>query len=355
MWLVSPRFDILWLHAGLWLLPVVATSVFLPDVVRLTLVAGTLLFWLGHRFASAQTAYRLPQYRALIQQEPVRFIWAPLAIFGIVIGFTWVPLGAGGDLSLHVRILATIFFLINTYHFGVQHFGVLSIYQIRGGQKLDDAAKRRQKQLCLLLGGVAVAVGQVLHGAQAVRDSLMGPLIPDQSQWLAGVKATLAGVLIVISLWWLRTESRRAPRSLPKLLYITGLGCQAVLAFVLDPLAFVLIWGLPHWLVSMGLAGHMASGAKTRGGFAWSVASLTLVSLVFAPLFYSVSTQATIDPPALYRPMLDLLQNQNFVRFATGVAFASVYCHFVLDRAIFRFSHPSVRQVTAPLVFSPRV
>jgi hypothetical protein len=287
----------------------------------------------------------------LIKQEPVRFIWAPLGLFAATIAFTWVPLGDGGSIADHVRVLATIFFIVNTYHFGVQHFGVLSIYQIRTGQKLDDDTKQRQRRLCLLLGGVFVAIGQLMHGAQVVRDSVLVGAIPTDVAWLDGAQWVMAGLAATIAVTWWRAEAARTPRSTPKLLYIAGLGAQATLAFLIDPIAFVLIWGVPHWLISIALAGQMAKNAKRRGGFYWSMSSLALVSLILAPLFYAVSTGANIEPPAAYRPMLAWLGNETFLRVMTGVAFASVYCHFVLDRAIFRFSHPDVRKITAPLVF----
>lgn len=353
MWLISKRFDLFWLHAGLWLLPVLALGVVLPDAVRLTLVGGTMVFWLGHRFASAQTAYLLPEYRRLIRDEPLRFIAAPLLIFGAVIAFMWIPLGSDQYQVAHLRVLATIFFLINTYHFGIQHYGVVSIYQIKAKQQVSMTYRTQQRYLCLTLGGLLVAAGQLVNGAQAVRDSLLVDIIPSSSPPLLTVKIAGAVMAAITTIWWLVREHREGVRSWPKILYILGLGIQSLLAFVVDPLSFVLIWGLPHWLISVALAGTMAgrANASMRKGFLLSVGSLAVFSLVLAPLFYAVGTTSPMNPPSFYYPIMAVLGDPVAARLITAVAFASVYCHFVLDRAIFRFSHPKVRTITAPLLF----
>lgn len=135
IWLRSAVWDSFWMLSGIWLLaPLVALSG-MPAALKGLLIAATLILWLSHRFATTYNAFCTPAYRHLVREQRTRFLAWPLMItlatFGFVFAPGWlIPLDSWGK----VQVLGTIFFLYNSYHFGIQHYGVLSIYRIRAGQ-----------------------------------------------------------------------------------------------------------------------------------------------------------------------------------------------------------------------------
>ena len=83
-----------------------------------------------------------------------------------------------------------------------------------------------------------------------------------------------------------------------------------------------------------------------------AVLVLSLASLVLAPLFeYSVHPAKINGGPAFLAFLGPLLEKESLVHLFIALSFATVFLHFVMDRAIFRFSDAAVRNVTLPLLF----
>ncbi len=78
---------------------------------------------------------------------------------------------------------------------------------------------------------------------------------------------------------------------------------------------------------------------------------LGVCSALFLPVFYrAVATHAAADAPAVLAAAFAYLQGTVLLNCLVTLAFASVYVHFIYDRAIFRFSNAEVRAVTGPLL-----
>ena len=367
-WLRSASWDGFWLLSGIWLVPVVVLLERSPAKLYGFLVASSLLLWLAHRFATAFSAFCMADYRGLLKAQFGRFIGWPsallLAPFALVFAPSWaVPL----DLWGRAQILAAGFFLFNTYHFGVQHYGVISVYRIRAGQDPADPAKRLERFTALAVGGVLVAIGQIGHGAEVVQDSLAYEIIG----WggVFGTVRVVALVAIAALIGALLAAEARQPRSsLPKMLYVSGLGVQAVLAFFLSPVAFLVLWGVQHWLVSIAFAAVMSENslAVPRSDSAWyrfwhrighgfwpTVGVLVVISIALSPLF-EFATRPYKAVPQAVQGLKSFVESGGWHSFWVALAFGTVYAHFAMDRAVFRFSDHGVRQVTAPLLFGKR-
>jgi hypothetical protein len=372
-WLRSPFWDSFWMLSGLWLLLPVALFTAAPGALNAALIVATMLLWISHRLATTYTAFCVPAYRDLVRQQRLRFIVLPVAICLLVFAFVYapravVPLDTWGK----IQALGTIFFLYNTYHFGVQHYGVLSIYRMRAGQKSTDWLKGYERFLCLAVGGALVALAQVGHGAEVVHDSLVYGALPREAIGAAfsGLRLAAPAVILVLAAVYYAGELRGQARSLPKMLYVAGLALQGILAYLLSPLAFLFLWGVQHWLVSVALAAHMAGNdpspvlSSSRWYAFWgrvnrqfwpTVLALGLVSMMLTPLLeYGVHREKIATGPAVAAFLDPFLRVEGIALFFVALSFASVYVHFVMDRAIFRFSDPAVRKVTVPLLFGRR-
>lgn len=372
-WLRSPAWDGFWMLSGLWLLLPIALLAGRPQPLTLALLGATGLFWISHRIATLHTAFCVPAYRGLVREQRARFVLLPAAICLAVLAFVYapakvVPLDNWG----RIQVLGSIFFLYNTYHFGVQHYGVLSIYRIRAGQAPSGWLKGYERVLCLVVGGGLVACAQIGHGAQVVHDSLIYQWVSREeiSAATGSLRVAAAVLVVLMSVIYYAGELRMPAPSSPKTLYVAGLALQGVLAYFLSPVAFLFLWGIQHWLVSVGLAAHMAQNdsspipAQSRWYAFWersnrnfwpTVLGLCLVSVVLSPLFdYSVHGDTMTDGQFVARLVAPVLSLEPLAQLFVALSFASVYVHFVMDRAIFRFSDPAVRKVSGPLLFSRR-
>jgi len=369
-WLRSPVWDGFWILSGLWLLVPVLLAPVLTSTNQWILVAAVYTLWLPHRFATAFNAFCLPDYRDLIQAQWQRFYLLPAAIFAATFVFLFLPESLFPlDLTTRVQVLATIFFAYNAYHFGVQHFGVLSIYRIRAGQQQDPQVKRFENRYCVLVGGLLVCTAQVLAGADIVRDSLMYDVV--SLEWLHSVM-TIARwiavpVIMLLTTGLLLVEARNPRRSFPKMLYILGVGTQGVLAYFLAPVPFLVLWGVQHWLVSVALTALISGNDHPQeapssgwyrfwglfyGRFWPTVLILIVITIVLVPLFELSLHSSRPREGYLVTVAAMLSQRPWLVRILLWLNFATVYLHFVMDRAVFRFSHPDVRKVTGTLLFA---
>ena len=368
-WLRSAVWDGFWMLSGLWLLPLLAVFAVVPGALKSLLIVATLLLWLSHRFATTYNAFCTPAYRSLVSEQRGRFLWLPGVIVLLTFGFAYVPC----TLVLldpwdKIQVLGTIFFVYNSYHFGVQHYGVLSIYRIRAGQSPYGWLKRFEKIFCVVVGGLMVAIAQICHGAEVVGDSIVYSLVHRDAFMSAFVllQPVVPVIIVILAAVFYVGELKMGQASLPKVFYVAGLMLQGILAYFLEPIAFLILWGVQHWMVSVALGGHMAENdtseirASSRWYGFWSrfnafwptVFLLCLASVVLSPFFhYAVHAQKIAEGANFLSPVL---ANTAISNLFIALNFSSVFVHFVMDRAIFRFSHPAVRKVSAPLLFKQR-
>ncbi len=370
-WLHSRVTDLFWMHSGLWLPLLLLALLPFPGVTQGLLLAAVFLLWLPHRFATTFNAFCTPAYHRLLNEQRLRFLWIPAGLVGATFLFVFAPSAAVPlDLPTRVHLLATLFFLYNSWHFAMQHYGVLSIYRQRSGQPPGGWLKRFEKQYCLAVGMVAVVIAQIGHGAEVVRDSLLYETFPrEQSLWLWELLRYVVPVItIALTTVFLIGELRMPQRSIPKILYVSAVAIQSVLAYWIDAASFVLLWGVQHWLVSIALTAHMAENDRTeipaasgwygfwRGiaGSYWpTVVVLTVGSVALVPLFdLTVHPHNAAKLPLIAAVCEPLLANTAVNRLFLALNFATVYVHFAMDQAVFRFSDPAVRKVTGTLLFA---
>ncbi len=371
-WLRSARWDGFWMLSGLWLLPLLAVSAAVPGALKSVLIVASLLLWLSHRFATTYSAFCTPAYRNLVSEQRCRFLWLPSVIILLTFGFVYapstvIPLDTWGK----IQVLGTFFFLYNSYHFGIQHYGILSIYRIRTGQSPSGWLKRYEKFFCLAVGALAVAIAQICQGAEVVGDSIVYPVVSRDvfMSAFALLQVAVPVIIVILTAVFYVGEFKTGQASLPKVVYAAGLMLQGVLAYYLDPIAFLILWGVQHWLVSIALGGHMAQndsieipdfsrwyGFWRRFKAFWpTVFVLCLASIVLSPFFeYAVHPEKIAEGPDFFSFLSPVLANTAISNLFIALNFSSVFIHFVMDRAIFRFSHPSVRKVSIPLLFKQR-
>lgn len=372
-WLRSVGWDAVWLQSSLWLIPLIIAISCVPPAAEVLVVIAVFLLWLPHRFATTFNAWCCPAYRELLVTQRLRFVVLPAAVLLATFAFVFAPPPlVPWSSAARVQLLATLFLAYNSWHFAMQHFGMLSIYRQRAGQRASLHQRRWERGFCLAVGLVAILVAQIGHGAEVVASSAIGSYVTPSAvaAWFDPLRLVVP--VLVLCLWgvFAAIEWRQSPPSWPRQLYVAGMSLQAMLAYWLPAPEFFLLWGTQHWLVSIGLAGHMARQDDTAvptgsrwyqtwhvvtSGFLWTVLALTLLTIGLVPFFeLSVHPENAGRLPVLGPLIVYLLSNAFWAKFFIALNFGTVYVHFVMDRAVFRFSDPATRQVTGRLLFGTR-
>ena len=182
-WIKSPAWDLVWVLNAFWLAPVILLLARGHDDVRASPVdalffALAVPLWFGHRVSSAWLAYATPAYRPLLATQRLRFVVAPLAIAVACFALLLAPESVlPMPVTERVVWLAVVDYLLVSYHFAAQHFGLLSLYRARAGRASDAITRRLDRWFALVVGGGFVVVANALAGSIAFQDRWIDPLL----------------------------------------------------------------------------------------------------------------------------------------------------------------------------------
>jgi len=373
-WIKSPTWDLVWVLNALWLAPLVLVLARGEDDVRASPVDGlffilTVPLWLGHRVSSAWLAYATPAYRPLLATQRMRFVVAPLAIaiasFAVLMAPERVlPM----PLLERVVWLTILDYLLVSYHFASQHFGLLSLYRSRAGRASDMPARRLDRWFALVVGGGCVVLAEILAGTVAFQDRWIDTAL-GASGWTEQVVHALSegGIALVLALTALMmlAEWRSRQPSLPRVGYVLGISAMVLFAFLArDPFLFIVLWNVQHWAAAMGLTSLAASGGGQAPATRWQrllapvnrrgwavLLALAVVSTLLLPL---LEVEAVTDEytyaDRIFGDAALWLRTSPFVPALLALGFSTGFIHYLLDRAAFRFSSPEVRQAAQGLL-----
>ena len=374
-WIKSPAWDLVWILNALWLAPLVLLLARGHDDVRASPVDGlffalTVPLWFGHRISSAWLAYATPAYRPLLAKQRLRFVVAPLAIAAACFTVLLVPESVlPMPLTERVICLAVLDYLLVSYHFAAQHFGLLSLYRVRAGRASETATRRLDRWFALVVGGGFVVVAEALAGSIVYQDRWVDPLLGVVGAELFARTLSNGGILLVVVLTalMLRVELRSQRPSLPRVAYVVGVSAMVLFAFLArDPFLFIVLWSVQHWSAAMGLASLAASGGAQQPVTGWQrllvpinrrgwavLLVLAVASTLLLPVF---EVEAVADEfvyaDRIFGDAAWWLRSSPFVPALLALGFASGFIHYLLDRAAFRFSSPDVRQAARGLLQS---
>ncbi len=377
-WIKSPAWDLVWVLNTLWLGPLVVLLAWGHDDVRASPVDGLFFalavpLWFGHRVSSAWLAYATPAYRPLLATQRLRFVVAPLTVAVACFALLLAPESVlPMPLTERVVWFAVLNYLLVSYHFAAQHFGLLSLYRARAGRASETGTRRLDRWFALVVGGGFVVVAEALAGSIAFQDRWIDPLLGAEGADAFARTLHHGGIVVVVILaaLMLLVELRSQRPSLPRAAYVLGVSAMVLSAFLAhDPFLFIVLWSVQHWSAAMGLASLAASGGAQAPGAHWQRllapinrrgwAVLLALAVVSALLLPVLEVEAVTDEYAyadrIFGDAARWLRSSPFVPALLALGFASGFIHYLLDRAAFRFSSPEVRQAARGLVQSRSV
>jgi hypothetical protein len=372
-WIKSPTWDLVWILNALWLAPLVLLLARGHDDLRASPVDGLFFalavpLWFGHRVSSAWLAYATPAYRPLLAKQRLRFVVAPVAIAVACFALLLAPEGVlPMPLAERVVWLAVLDYLLVSYHFAAQHFGLLSLYRARAGRASEAMTRRLDRWLALVVGGGFVVVAEALAGSIAFQDRWIGPLLGAVGSDVFARTARGGGIVIVVILTalMLGVELRSRHPSPPRVAYVLGVSAMVLFAFLArDTFLFIVLWSVQHWAAAMGLASLAASGGTPEPGTHWQrllapvnrrgwavLLVLAVVSTLLLPVLeVEAVTDEYVYADRIFGDAAWWLRSSPFVPALLALGFATGFIHYLLDRAAFRFSSPDVRQAARGLL-----
>ena len=344
----NPTWDFTWLLCGLWLLPLVILLDWGEGLETFFLLC-TLLFWLTHRFSSLLLAFTSPSYSSVRQAQPLRFLGVPILVTLSV--FTWLcSPWPTWTLVEKILVLAVIDYAWALYHFAIQHYGMLRLYQLRNPRQ-QELSSSQQRNWCLLLGGVLPWLGELVQGTTWLQQEglLTFSWLPSDSAsiWL------LRGTVCLVSLmaWRKLTVQNGSPAYQA---YLLSLLLLANAAWWISPLAFLVLISMQHWLVAVGIAGHARSMDSPKNHSGWRIVGIwVLLTIVAVPFLEIDSVDFSNGLAAEWIPgWQTMLVESNWLTLCLGLAFASGFAHYLMDRAVYRFADPIVRRQVLRLYLS---
>ena len=367
VWVRGPAWDGVWLLSALWLAPLalwLASGYTDPESSPLDLLCFglTALFWIGHRLSSVWLAYCTEAYRPVRRAQPVRFVVIPVLV---TIGCFAVFLPSDAALpwprGQRIVALAILDYAFVTYHFAAQHFGALSLYRTRIGRGACLTTRRLDRLFALGVGGVLVFLANMLSGAVAYQPLWLDRLMP--TAWLASAEAEMRQwgllILLVATAAVLLMEARAPRTSLPRVLYVLRLA--AMVAVALRPgsvFLFFVIWNAQHWMLATALSSQTPHGEEepkrgvVRHAFhlcnqrPWAVLLLLMSTSVLLLPFFEVEANWQGGPyygDWIFGAVAAGLRTTAWVPTLLALGFATGFVHYLLDRAVYRFSDPQVR------------
>src|SRR5436190_3916910 len=158
-------------------------------------------------------------------------------------------------------------YLLVTYHFASQHFGVLSLYRLRAGRVGASGLRRLDRLYALGVGGALVVVAEIVAGTVYFIDVWIDPWLDPArvSAVAATVRAAGTALAAVAAAGMLVVEVRSPRPSLPRAAYVVGVaGMVAVAFYAKSPFLLLVLWSAQHWIVATGLTTLVARGGAPR-------------------------------------------------------------------------------------------
>jgi hypothetical protein len=352
-WIRGPWWDGVWILSGLPIGGALTGLVYLGVAPQMMILGLVLLTQTGHLLSPMALAWSHGGFRRIMQRQPTKYIAFPILIvivttfaaFGssyfapirfdpieiklTVMGPWWVPL----------QLIAAVYALWNAYHFGMQAFGVMSIYRYKAGN-YDPGQRKLDMIYCCLVTWATILIPFIPHLAKSTHNLTGWPEAPHPFlDYVRTVYVVAAVVVIVFMLW----REWRAGRCMPRILFILTDGLGMIMAFWLGLWGFAIV-AMNHWLVAIGLASHVH--ANRRGG-STTIFALGLMAagmVIFCVLFVKVSTLTVtgFSTDALY-----------FTVTAVGCRLGLGFVHFLYDRWIYKLRDPQVRAAIGRDVLCP--
>ncbi len=363
-WLISPAWDGLWVFSGLWFALLILGAYPLGKAAVVSLLIGTgvgsWFFGWGHMLSPVITAWTIKDFRSAMLQDKRLYIFPPLLILVIVFSLTGIALYTHGRSRLTPLLgLGVVYFLWNSWHFAMQHFGFLSIYRHRAGQR-EIFERNADRLFCFLATFLLVGAAWYVQGA---RFGLFLDWVP-RPRSITAWQSVITMAAVLPSAGMIVYEWRKPNASIPKLFYYALIGIQPVLLCRSYGLFSLPVFTASHWIAEVGLMSKIHASNKTPLSPVRNLRVRFIAGVgLFAVLSFAIQRFDLFDSQSLFWEFVALKDFSAkldglapWTRFCllllTGGFISSGLYHFLYDYYLFSFRRAAPRNVIAPLMLT---
>jgi hypothetical protein len=343
-WIRSPSWDSIWILSGLLLGVALTAAVHFGVPSGMILFWGLLLFSTAHAISPIVLAWSHSGFRQIAAQHWVKYAAIPIAILivstlaayfgGLTLGeirfnpdtvsFSTAP-PTFENLKNPFMAMTLLYALWNGYHFGMQNFGVMSLYRRRRAEYYRPSQRQIDLMYCCFVCWAAMLMPFIPRLAHGLHDVTGWPPSPAFIACIRPAYFALAALTVGAMMW----REMRLGTCVPRQILILTDGLAMMLIWFAGLWGFAIL-ALNHWLVAIGLAAHVhANNRRAASTLPFALMLIVLGLVVFAVLF--------IRHAALSTAML------GFTVTAVGARLGLGFNHFLYDRWIYKLSDPRVR------------
>jgi hypothetical protein len=265
-WIQSWAWDLFYVFSGLWVIAIfgIAELGFNTSITAavVTLAIGNLVFWAGHNISPVLIAWSNPRLRAEMSQRRLLYLGLPIGLTVSAIALELLSRVPGWSLKWEtpwgVFYPSIVFFvaylLWNSWHFGSQHFGILTLYRRRVRPE-DFESRTWDAFYCRMLFCIALPLAWFAQG------QFLGPLfgLLPKSPPVDTIKTTVV-VLTLLSLGVMIIRELRTPKiSLARIFYFVLVAAQPILAVLVNPIFHFAIYTSTHYMLVIALTSRIFS------------------------------------------------------------------------------------------------
>ena len=350
------RLDYFFVHSAYWIFPICFALAYFDNMMLKAILAFVFIsIRIVHTYLSIYLCIGHPFYRPIAKKQKMRFYGVPfLIVAGLTLFFIIPDSIIPWETKKRLSLYSLVVFPLTYWHYASQHYGVLSIYRSRCGQRLSGKDIFLEKFFCHSVTAffISFLTLSLFYDVGFLGFSLKKTLFVESIPWRG-----LAHFFVWPATFYmiLKEMSYEKP-SLHKLLYFFSMGLMTLI-ITLD--SFYISWmliDLQHFLVVFGLGGHMLSKTqkiKTKNSFPlWKTFfALVLISFVLSAFYFYVDAHGTTQKN--YGTILGWLpqrQKDAFQLFFYGLFIANGIVHYYYDRLAFRFSDKEIGKVAKSLI-----
>ena len=331
MWIRNRWWDGFWILGGLPLgvaLILIGTAGHVPFLI--TSAYLMIAFQLAHSLSPIALAWGHPAFRGVMLRRKTKYIALPMALLAVatlagIVSQDFFPgiqfiddvnsrlvferLFSWNSATSPLWWVVVIYLLWNTYHFGKQNFGIMSLYRRRSGAVYGDRQRQIDLIFCMAL---QIAVYVVLF-------------IDRHSPYvqIIYVMLTVAAIFVL-----LREAAITGHFLSPRIVFALS---QTLCLLLFGPWVFA-INGANHWLAAIGLASHVHGNQTGRSPALFATFLIVAGITAFWLMFWRVGTFSWN-----LREMMQLATP--VLCFRLGIGFV----HFLYDRWVWKLSDPQVQ------------
>ncbi len=343
--------DLFFIHSAFWIFPLFFIIAKMDiGYLRFGAAFVFIIIRIVHTYLSMYLCIGHPMYRPIAMKQKWRFFGLPGLIIGGITLFFIIPDSIlPWDTRTRFQFYSFAVFPMTYWHYAAQHYGVLSIYRSRVGQKLSNRDVWMEKFFCQFSTGFLITMLTLknLYDVEFFGVSFKEMLLIDSVNW----NEATGLVLIPLTIYMIIKEFQHEKPSILKLLYMVSMAMMVSVITVDSLLISWVLIDMQHFMVVMALGGHMLSKSDARPNFYKKFGFLVLISFAMSLVYYYFDAHGVRNKH--YQTVLYWMptHGEDFLQlFFYGLFIAIGICHYYYDRLAFRFSDKDIREVAKKLI-----